>query len=402
MRSRTAALAAAALASGALVAAPAHAFLPNVCGVVPSASGMAAMVAYGPAGPAAITRVVTQTGGHVTGGIAALHVVEAAFPTRAARDAALPLLRASGARYAEPERVYTTQKDPNDPYLRYQWGIYKTGVDKAWAREKGTSSPVTVAVIDTGVDMKHPDLTGRVTPGKNVVDNTDDPTDDNSHGTHVAGIVAARSNNLTGVAGISWGAQVLAVKVLGADGAGTDCDVAYGMVSAVQAGARILNLSLGAEGAACGGVQQAAVDYATKADAVTIVAAGNNAKKGNKDSAPADCAGVLAVGATDARDKVAPFSAHHPYVAISAPGVMVMSTYYDPKAHRHGYAYESGTSMATPFVAGVAALVLAKHPTWTPQQVMDRLTKTADDRGVKGRDQFYGTGRINAARALAG
>jgi subtilisin family serine protease len=393
---------AAALAAGALVAAPAHALLPNVCSLVPSTAGTGAMVGYGAAGPAAVTRAVTTAGGRVVGGIAALRAVEAAFPTRHARDAALPLLRESGARYAEAERVFRAQREPNDPLLPYQWSVFKTGLRTAWDKETGARNAVTVAVIDTGVDMRHPDLEGRVVAGKNIADNTDDPTDDDGHGTHVAGIIGARANNRTGVAGVSWGATLLAVKVLAADGSGTDCDVALGIVSAVQAGARVLNLSLGADGAPCGGVQQAAVDYATRNDAVTVVAAGNNAKQGNKQNAPADCSGVLAVGATDARDKVAPFSAHLSYVAVSAPGVSIESTYYDPKARRHGYARLSGTSMATPFVAGVAALLLSKHPDWTPQKVMDRITTTADDRGIKGRDDYYGAGRVDAARALAG
>ncbi len=388
------------LAGGGLVATPVSALLPSVCSVVPSLADTAALVAYDDAGPA--TRAVVASGGQVVGRIAELQVVEAAFPSEAVRDAALPLLRrAPGVRYADAEHAYQAARKPNDPYFSYQWGVFTTGANRAWDREIGTTSPVTVAVLDTGVDLQHPDLKGRVSKGRNIVDNTDDPSDDNSHGTHVAGIIAASANNRVGVAGLSWGAQVLAVKVLDAAGSGSDCDIALGMITAVQAGAKVLNLSLGADGVPCGAVMQAAVDLATQNGAVTVAAAGNNAKKGNHSNTPANCQDVLAVGATDARDKIAPFSTHQPYVGVSAPGVGVLSTYYDPKTRRHTYASLSGTSMATPFVAGLAALLLSKHRDWTPDQVKSRIASTADDKGPHGRDDYYGAGRVNAARALA-
>jgi subtilisin family serine protease len=392
---RRAALLAAALAGASLVAAPAaHAFLPSFCSVV----GVPATKALVPASAA---RALPAAGGRVVGGIRELGVIEAEFGSRAARDAGVRALRAAGVA-AEAERTYRATKTPKDPYLPYQWGLYKVGAPKAWDRETGRTAPVLVAVLDTGVDLHHPDLAGRVTAGKNVADNTDDPSDDNSHGTHVAGIVAAATNNKVGVAGMSWGAKVLAVKVLGADGSGSDCDVALGMVLAVRGGAKVLNLSLGADGADCGLVAQEAADYAHQQGALVVVAAGNAGAKGNPTAAPGNCAGVLTVGATDQKDKVAKFSTHKPYVGISAPGVTVVSTYFDPETGKHSYAALSGTSMATPFVSGLAALLFSKHATWTPDEVRTRITSTADDLGLSGRDDYYGAGRINAARALAG
>jgi subtilisin family serine protease len=398
MRHRLAALAAMALAAAGLVS-PAHAFLPGYCWAVPALAETAALVSYAPSGRDATVRAVTRAGGRIVGGVPRLGVVEAAFGTQAARDAAVPVLAAAGLR-VQPEHVYRAHRKPNDPYVQYQWALPKIGAFKAWDREIGTTSPVIVAVIDTGVDLRHPDLAGRVTAGKNVVDNTNDPSDDNSHGTHVAGIVAAGTHNATGVAGMSWGAQILAVKVLSAAGSGSDCDIVLGILSATDAGAKVLNMSLGAEGAACGFVTQAAINYARDHKALPVVSAGNGAKKGNKTNTPANCAGVLAVGATDSADRVATFSTHQPYVGVSAPGVNVLSTYFDPKSGKHTYAMESGTSMAAPYVSGLAALLLSKHKDWTPDQVAARITSTADDRGLKGRDAFYGTGRINAARAL--
>lgn len=392
---RTRSLTALAAVAGSLLATPAHATLPGFCFLAPRVAAESGALVRGDAS------VVRGAGGAVVGRIPALGAVEAAFPTRAARDEGVRALRAAGV-VAQPEHVYTaTSTKPNDPMLKWQWGLAKVGAQKAWDRDIGTSSPVLVAVLDTGVDLKHPDLLGHVTAGKNVADNTDDPTDNHGHGTHVAGIIAASTNNKVGVAGMSWGAQVLAVKVLGADGAGSDCDIALGIVDAVQAGAKVLNLSLGADGAPCDQVTQAAIDYALRQGALPVIAAGNGAKKGNKSSSPANCDGAFPVGATDANDRVAAFSTHQPYVAISAPGVSVLSTYLDAKTGKHTYAFLSGTSMATPMVAGLAALLLSEHGTWTPQQVRDRIVATADDKGARGKDPYYGAGRINAARALS-
>ena len=401
MRRRAAGAVAAVLASGCLVSTPARAYLPSVCSTVPKTADQRALVAYDRS-PNAAVRAVTAAGGTIVGRINELGVVEAAFGSRALRDAALPVLAASpGVRYADPEHTYTTTKTPRDPYLSRQWGLFKVGAPKAWDRETGRT-PVVVAVLDTGVDLKHPDLKTRVTAGRNVVDNNDDPQDHHSHGTHVAGIIAAATNNRVGVAGMSWGAKVLAVKVLSDSGEGSDCDLALGMLSAADAGAKVLNMSLGSEGIECGLVTQAALDYARDKGALPVVSAGNGARKGNKVNSPANCAGVLAVGATDRNDRIATFSTHHPYVGVSAPGVAIVSTYVSPKTKKSGYAAMSGTSMAAPFVSGLAALLYAKHPTWTPDQVRNRIVSTADDRGLRGKDQYYGAGRINAARALAG
>jgi subtilisin family serine protease len=399
MRASLAAVAAALVVGGGL-AAPATAYLPSVCNVV-AASGTTALVSSGRS-PAPAARAVAAAGGRVVGRVAELGVLQVAFGTPALRDAALPVLRRSpGVRAAEAERRYTATKRPNDPYWPFQWGLFTVGALKAWDTETGTRNPVTVAVLDTGVDLAHPDLAGRVIAGSDVANDDDDPTDDEGHGTHVAGIVAARTGNRLGVAGLSWGATVLAVKVLDAAGGGSDCDIVLGMVRATDAGARVLNLSLGSDGAKCGLVTQQAVDYALGHGALPVVSAGNSAKAGNPVSAPADCAGVLAVGATDSRDKVASFSTHHAYVGVSAPGVGILSTFWDPETGKHTYETMSGTSMAAPYVSGVAALLLSKHPTWTPDQVRDRLVKTADDRGTRGKDDYFGAGRLNAARALS-
>ncbi|HVF03752.1 MAG TPA: S8 family serine peptidase [Frankiaceae bacterium] len=401
MRTTTAVLAAV-LAYGGAVAAPADAWLPSVCNAVAMESGSSALVAYDARGGARAARAATAAGGLVVGGIPALNVLQVSFGSPVARDAALPLVaRAPGVRGVQAESVARAHKAPNDPLLRYQWGLAKIGAPRAWDRETGATAAVTVAVLDSGIDLAHPDLAGRLVPGRDVVNDDLDPMDDHGHGTVVAGIVGARTHNKAGVAGTSWGARLLPVKVLDETGGGSDCDIAYGMVWAADAGADVLNLSLGSDGVRCGIVTQYAVDYARSAGAVVVAAAGNAGANGNPTSSPANCSGVLAVGATDQRDKVASFSTHHAYVDVSAPGVGVVSTAFDPRQGRRYYAAFHGTSMSAAFVSGLAALLLARNPSWTPDQVAARIVATADDRGPRGTDDYFGAGRINAARALA-
>lgn len=397
----TTALLAAVLAYGGGVAAPAHAWLPSVCNVVAMDSESRALVAYDADGGRRVARAVAAAGGRVVGGIPGLDVLQVSFGSRAARDAALPVVeRAPGVRGVQAERGAQAHKAPNDPYLPFQWGLTKIGARRAWDRETGATAPVTVAVLDSGIDLAHPDLAGRLVPGRDVVNDDLDPMDDHGHGTVVAGIVGARTHNKVGIAGTSWGARLLPVKVLDESGGGSDCDIAYGMVWAADAGADVLNLSLGSDGVVCGVVTQYAVDYARGAGAVVVASAGNGGADGNPTSSPANCSGVVGVGATDSRDKVASFSTHHPYVDVSAPGVAIVSTAFDPRQQRRYYASFNGTSMSAGFVSGLAALLLARNPSWTPDQVAQRMAATADDRGTRGKDDYYGSGRINAARAL--
>jgi subtilisin family serine protease len=189
------------------------------------------------------------------------------------------------------------------------------------------------------------------------------------------------------------------VKVLGADGSGSTCDVVVGMVEATQRGAQIINMSLGAP-YACPIAFRAAVEHATAKDVLIVASAGNDALSGAPESAPADCPGVLGVGATDHRDEPGVFSSFGPTVDVSAPGVDIVSTMIDVKKGKHTYGPLSGTSMAAPHVAGLAALVKSRNPSWKPAQISDRIIATSDDIGPVGRDDFFGEGRINAARAL--
>ncbi len=346
--------------------------------------------------------VVRRTGGRAGRRVGPMGLRQVLWSSQGRRDAGLAALaQVGGVQFTEPVQRVAAHRAPNDPGLRRQWGLAKIGAPRAWDVTTGLGAKVTIAVLDTGVDLRHPDLRGRVVNGPNVAYGTDDSQDDESHGTHVAGIAAAATNNKVGVAGVSWGATVLAVKVLNKSGSGTSCDIAVGIIEAADRDVDVINMSLG--GAfTCPAAFRVAVAYAEQKGALVVASSGNDGFVASPQSAPANCPGVLGVGATDIRDEPSSFTTFGGSVDVAAPGTDILSTFFDPKKNASTYATQSGTSMSAPFVSGLAALLKAKHPDWTPAQVAARIVESVDDLGPAGRDDFYGAGRINAARALAG
>ncbi|MCH8611677.1 S8 family serine peptidase [Arsenicicoccus dermatophilus] len=235
----------------------------------------------------------------------------------------------------------------NDPLRPQKWDLTMLGGETFHSRVSTTG--VTVAVIDTGVQASHPDLKGTVLSGAEYVSGTSQMTgngqvDLQGHGTHVAGIVAATANNATGVAGLAPGARILPVRVLGAEGVGWSSDVARGIVWATDHGAKVINMSLG--GAYDANVEKA-VQYAVGKSVVVVAAGGNERQEGNPVTYPANYAGVIGVAATDRYRNAASFSNTGRYVDIAAPGVGIMSTYRTGTSYG-SYVAMSGTSMATP------------------------------------------------------
>jgi len=371
---------------------------------------------------------VAAIGGSVEGEIPALGVTRAVVAIERGGDP-VQLISALESRrdVALVERDARVHLDfsPNDPlwstdpYVGLgQWGARKIQLDRALDLV-GSTAPVTVAIIDTGVDAGHPDLAGRVLPGTTLLSsqtggcNADAiGTDDNSHGTHVAGIIAANANNGIGIAGIAANAKVLPIKALDCTGSGSVSDIAQGIVYAVDHGARVINISLGSSTDSA--TMQSAVSYATSRSVIVIAAAGNCGSLSmrcfntlNLPEYPAATPGVIGVGATTIDDTIASFSTQGPQVAVSAPGVRIVSTvpHYATYQSDHGgplnYAAFSGTSQATPFVSGLAALLLGIDPTLTTAQLAARIASSADDLGVPGVDIAYGAGRINALRAVS-
>ncbi|MEB3195728.1 MAG: S8 family peptidase, partial [Candidatus Sericytochromatia bacterium] len=287
----------------------------------------------------------------------------------------------------------------NDPQASVQYALARVDTPGAHAVTTG-SARTTLAIVDTGVDYRHPDFreaTGaatRVVKGEDYVNLDGDPMDRNGHGTHCAGIAAATANNGVGIVGQAPGVRLLAERVLGDNGAGSDAAVAAGIIHATDQGASVISLSLGGPEAVP--VIDDAVRYAQARGVLLVAAMGNEG--GLRPSYPAANAGVLAVGATDAADAVCGFSNRGAWISLCAPGDAILSTLPGPA----GYGLKSGTSMATPCVAGVAALLRDRHPDWSPAQVRARLEATSDDLGAPGFDPIFGHGRLNAGRALRG
>jgi len=308
--------------------------------------------------------------------------------------------------------------EPNDPYYPDQWALALVGAPCAWEHTIG-SPDVTVAVVDSGVDMHHPDLVDRLRDdGRDFVDGDDDPSDENGHGTNVAGIIAATIDNNEGGVGLAPGVKILPVRVMNARGAGSDRSIARGIRFAADKGAQVINLSLGAtltiDADTVSEQVTSAIRYAQDKGALVIVAAGNdflpleNAIVGENPD-------VLVVAATDQNDVKANFSNSGPWIGITAPGVHILSTMptYDvyltsqvPREERfqNNYDYMTGTSQATPLVSAVAALLFSAHPDWDANQVEQAIKDHAADISRQNvslaRDGFLGSGRIDACQAL--
>ncbi len=282
---------------------------------------------------------------------------------------------------------------PNDTY----WGeqsesLLGQHLPEAWAVSTGTGQ--IIAVVDTGVDATHPDLVGRVLPGRDIVNNDGNASDDNGHGTAVAGVAAAKSNNSMGIAGIASNARILPVKVLDADGMGIDPDIAEGIVWATDQGAKVINISLGGYGQSP--VLEQAVAYALARDVVIVAATGNEATQA--PSYPASSPGVIGVGATDGAGQLVLFSNWGAQVDVVAPGWDLIV----PDASTDGYMYASGTSFSAPIVSGVAALVRSAQPGLSQAAVAARIKDTATDGGPDGDDDKFGGGIVNAWAAQGG
>ena len=280
-----------------------------------------------------------------------------------------------------------------DPNKTYTLGLLK--LQQAWDYTTG-SNKIVIAVLDTGIAQAHPEFAGRILPGYDVVNDDTDPEDDYGHGTHVAGIAAAALNNGIGMAGICGGCSILPVKVLNDHNAGTWSGVAAGIVYAVDHHANIIVLSLGSKTKSK--VIEDAVNYAI-AHNVLIVAAAGNANSA-ENFYPAAFDGVLGVGATGKNDERWPLSNYGPNVDVVAPGDNIYSTYNDLAKPNGGYTYLTGTSMATPQVAGLAGLLWSQAPTRTVTDVVHLIESTAVDLGDPGRDDKMGYGRIAPLAAL--
>lgn len=315
---------------------------------------------------------------------------------------ALALIRAlrqrADVRYAEPNALAQIAVAPTDPDYSDISKVYAPqmiNAETAWNYTTGSAS-VTVAVLDTGISLTHPEFSGQTVAGYDFVHNDSDPSDDEGHGTHVSGIVAAAMNNGQGNTGIAPGVKIMPLKVMDYTGYGSWVWVADGVIYATDHGADVINMSLGSAGTSY--LMTDAVAYAASHDVVMVAASGNSGL--NQTYYPAGYPAVIAVGGTDYYDEWWTLSNYGTFVDVTAPGDTVWSTNWTT-SNPNAYQYFSGTSQAAPHVSGLAALILSAHPSFSAADVRAIIQQTAVDKGAAGYDIYYGFGRIDAGAALA-
>lgn len=339
------------------------------------------------------SRIAKNAGSRFTGRVAALDVDVLEFPALKAKPnatAAAKVLNDLKANpnvvYVEPNFIFTSDYTPDDSNLGQQWAWETIDAFSAWDVTQG-SADVIIAVVDTGVQGTHPDLSAKMVPGYDFVSGDNAPDDGHGHGTHVAGTAAAMTNNGTGGAGTCPACSIMPVRVLDNNGSGTLANVANGITWAADNGAHVINLSLG--GTSGTTTLENAVNYAWNKGVLLACAAGNS----NTSSAsyPAYYANCLAVASTNSSDARSSFSNYGNWVEIAAPGEGIYSTWVNS-----GYNTISGTSMATPHVAGLAGLLSSQG--LSNSEIRDRLCATAD--GISGTGTYWTCGRINAYRAV--
>jgi len=310
---------------------------------------------------------------------------------------------------AQANFVYKTQLTPTDPFYastpRYQYAPQAVNAEEAWTAGI-TGAGILVAVIDTGLNSGvnlHQEFNGvgKVVLGPDYVNNDNDPTDDNNHGTNVAGIALAEADGI-GTVGIAPEASLMPIKALNAAGSGSTLSIVRGIEHAVANGARVINMSLGSN---VFGELPSAIGYdlfydtairdAEDRGVVVVAAAGND--RSSLPARPAAFNDTIYVGAINNQDELTEFSNYGPWLTVVAPG---KSMYSPRNTGTTAYSYQSGTSQATPVVAGAVALILSAHPALTPRQVKELIQQSAADLGATGRDDFFGHGRLDVAAAL--
>ncbi|MCA1948720.1 MAG: S8 family serine peptidase, partial [Armatimonadetes bacterium] len=300
---------------------------------------------------------------------------------------AAQLRRQPGVLAAEPDALFQVQARPNDASYPQQWHLPKVGSEEAWDLSKGSPS-VLVAVLDTGVDRSHPDFAGKLEPGRNVLNEAAAPLDDNGHGTAVAGVVAAATDNGIGIASLGWSCRILPVKVADSSGWASSSSIYLGLVWAADHGAKVANLSFRVSDNTFASL---GMQYFASKGGVVTVSAGN---QGDVSSSP-DNPYCLTVGATDSSDQVASWSTRGTIVDLTAPGDRILTT-----NRGGGYGVWSGTSFSAPLAAAAVALAFSAKPELTPEQAMLAVKDSAKDLGPAGWDPAYGQGRRDAASAL--
>jgi hypothetical protein len=321
-----------------------------------------------------------------------LHVVE--LPAGASEIAVVEQLRRNPnfKLVSLDERVKSTM-DVTDPYIGSEWHLAKIGAPTAWDTSQGAG--VTIAILDSGVDMTHPDLVANLVPGFNVYDNNTNTADVCGHGTAVAGSAAARTNNGVGVAGVAGQAKIMPVRIAYKDPTSGSCyayasTIASGITYAADNGARIANVSYGPL-AGIAAIQSAA-QYMKNKGGLVFVSAGND----GLDQNITPTTSLIAVSATDSGDNKASWSSYGTFISLAAPGAGIWTT-----SNGGAYGGWNGTSFSSPVAAGVAALMMAVAPALDGAQIEQLMFSSALDLGTPGRDPNFGYGRVDAAAGVS-
>lgn len=332
-------------------------------------------------------KIIKMHGGQAARKLNGINVYVVDMPPGREKALQQALQRNPHMKFAELDGVLTMQMTPSDTYSS-AWHLPKIQAPSAWDSANGTG--ITIAILDGGVQSSHPDLAAHIVPGWNFYNNNNNTADINGHGTQVAGVAAAIGNNSLGVTGGAWNAKIMPMRISDDAGYITYYSiVANALTWAADKGARVANISYIVSHVP---TIQSAAQYMRSKGGVVVASAGNS---GSYRSDAANSS-MITVAATDSSDKRASWSAYGPIVDVAAPGVSIKTT-----LRGGSYGSVSGTSFASPLTAGVVALMLSANPALQPSQVDSILASTADDLGVAGRDDYYGAGRINAARAVA-
>ena len=300
----------------------------------------------------------------------------------------------SSKEFSQLGEIRSSSITTNDPLMERQWGLENVRAQAAWELARISPVRAKIAILDTGVNGNHQDLRGKVIHHANF-SNSSTVDDVHGHGTHVAGIAAALTNNGNGIAGISYNsAGIMNIKVLGDTGGGTYSNVAKGIIYAADQGADIINMSLGT--AIGNETLRNAVNYAHNKGVLLVGAAGNSSS--NISHYPAAYPQVLAVAATNQDNELAPFSNYGYWVDVAAPGLDILSTFPEESEEQMGaYGVASGTSQAAPFISGLAGLIKATNPRLLNSQIRT-IIQRASNQSVLGGTVRYG--RIDAVRAI--
>lgn len=306
------------------------------------------------------------------------------------KDVQRQLEEEPGVLYAEPDYERKLSALTNDPYVSEQWWIPHIRSESIWRFAPQQKKSIVVAVIDSGVSKAHEDLQGRIhLQGYNFYDDNANAEDVHGHGTNVAGVIAAASNNgigITGAAGM-YDIKVLPLRVTDAKGSSRVSDIVRAIDYAVSKHADVINLSIGSP--QFSKPENEAVQRAVEAGVTVVASAGNDAQKGNYINYPASYEHVISTAAVDSKNNRASFSNYNEHVSITAPGVRIYTT------ARKGYAAVNGTSFSAPIVAGAAAVAKSLDPDLTPAEMKELLGSTATDLGPPGKDSYFGAGLLN-------